>query len=78
MTERHHGAASRIAVGNGPYANGNASSTQSNGIVLFAGAVGGQPGKARCYGVIEIERDLSDAEVAALRGFLAAKAGVTL
>lgn len=78
VTERHWGAASRLAVGSGPYANGSASTTVNNGIAIFAGAAGALASAARCYGVVVIGRDLTDEEVDRARAFLAAKAGIAL
>lgn len=78
VTERHSGASSRIAINGGAYASGNAGTAAATGVALFAAAGGASPANARCYGLVVVNRDLSDEEVAAVRGFLAAKAGVAL
>ena len=78
ITERHSGSSSRIAIGNGAFASGNATSAVATGVMLFAGSGGAMPANARCYGLVVIDRDLSDDELISVRGFLAAKAGIAL
>jgi hypothetical protein len=78
VTERHSGSSSRIAIGNGAFASGNATSAVATGVMLFAGSGGAMPANARCYGLVVIDRDLSDDELISVRGFLAAKAGIAL
>ena len=81
VTERHAGAASRVAFNGFPYALGNAGTMAANGISLAASIVDGAGincGHVRIYGVLAIGRALGEAETGAVRRFLAARAGVAI
>lgn len=78
VTERHDGASSRLAVNNNSYTTGNANTNSSGGITLGASFGGAANSNIRLYGVVEIERALSDGEIAQARNYMATKAGVTI
>jgi hypothetical protein len=76
VTERFDGAASRIAVDNGPYTVAPAGDWLSGGISIGGGASGtGEWAKARIYGIVmrDMGEALTDGEIAALRSWMAAK-----
>lgn len=77
-TERHHGGSSRLAIDNGAYVAGDAGTLAPPNIELGSYNGGAQPGHFRLYGVCMIGRALNDGETAALRRFMAAKAGAAL
>lgn len=76
VTERHNGASSRAAVGNGDYVTGDAGLNVPDGIVLAGRAAAAGWSHIHLYGILMIGRLLTDAEIARLRLFMAAKAGV--
>ena len=79
VTERHNGASSRVAIDNGSYNTGNAGATGPTGVVMAA-STGGTFGQTncRCYGVVQMDRSLTDPETAQLRTYLGAKQGRSL
>lgn len=78
LTERHSGATSQLAVNAGGHAVASAGTTAPGGITLGAFHNGSGAAHARIYGVIMVGRQLTEAEIAGARRFLAARAGVAL
>lgn len=79
ITERHHGANSRIALNNGAYVPGDAGTGSAPSIRLAAAQDSNlRPGHFRLYGLCMIGRALNDAETMRLRRFMAARAGILL
>jgi len=77
VTERHHDAGSRLAIGRGAYTAGTSGALLPGGVTI-AGSAPGYHGHIRLYGLVMIARALSDAETARLRRYMAARAGVVL
>lgn len=61
--ERHHGANSRIRADGGSYFTGNPGTTAPGGISIGAANTASAYTNTRYYRIIEINRDLSDAEI---------------
>lgn len=78
LTERHNGASSRIAKNAGAYTTGNAGTAVPGGMTIFSFTDGTLNANARFYGGTMYEGTLTDAQIAQLRSFYAAKSGVTL
>jgi hypothetical protein len=78
VIERHNGALSRLAVNGGAYATGDAGSVAPGGITLGNRDNGANPGHLRLYGLCMVGRALTNAEIARLRRFMAARVGLTL
>lgn len=78
VTERHHGAASRLAINQGSYVTGDAGTALPGGITLFSDHVPGNFGHYRLYGVCMVGRALSEAEIQRTRRFMAARAGIAI
>ncbi|HEY0625471.1 MAG TPA: hypothetical protein VGD10_01935 [Allosphingosinicella sp.] len=77
VTERHNGAASRIAVNAGVPVTGDGGNVAADGITIGAReGVAGSNSNIRLYGLVMIGRELSVAEGRMLRGFMAARAGI--
>jgi hypothetical protein len=79
VTEKHAGASSRVALNNGAYVTGNAGAVVTDGFRI--GTLSGSPSSwsnIRFYGGIMRAGAMSDAQIADMRVYLAAKAGVTL
>lgn len=73
-TERYNGASSRIAVDNGSYVTGDPGAGNPTALHLFSGD-GSQFIVARCYGFLEFDAIQTDADIALLRTYIAAKQG---
>ena len=78
LTERYHGAASRLAVNESAYVTGDAGTTAPSGITIFSDHLPGGFGHYRLYGVVMVGRALTERETRLTRRFLAARAGVGL
>lgn len=78
VTERRNGAASQLSVNNGAAVTGNPASNAVSGISIGADAGGGNAAAIHFYGLCAVKAALSTAQVAALKSFYAAKAGVAL
>ena len=78
LFERHAGAGSLLAVNNGAASAGNSGSNAASGISIGADAGGTSAAAFHFYGLCAVKAALGDARLAALRSFLAAKAGVAL
>lgn len=78
LFERHAGAASQLAVNSGAAATGNAGTTAASGVSIGADPGGSNAAAIHFYGLCQIKAALGAAQVAALRSFYAAKAGVAL
>lgn len=78
---RSNGASSRVGINNGAYVTGNGGTNNVNGVKLFDYSVNATPSRpvnGRCYGLLVINRALTDPEIAQLKTWLAAKSGVVL
>jgi hypothetical protein len=73
VTERHSGAASRLAIDNGSYDTGDAGTASTDGTGT---GVGNKP-NVRFYGAVQ-KSGLTDGQIAQLRTYLAAKQGRVL
>lgn len=80
VTERHDNANSRLAVNNGGYTSGTSGSTAADGLRMGAGffSVIGLWSNVRVYGACMIRRALTVNEIADLRTYMGAKAGLVL
>jgi hypothetical protein len=78
LFERHDGAASLLAVNNGTAVAGNPGAASASGISIGADAGGTNAAAFHFYGLCAVKAALGAAQLAALRSFYAAKAGVAL
>ena len=78
ITERHDGAASRIAANNGSYATGDNAGAIPGGITVGAEYTGGTPCTMSFFSGLMIDRALSASEITQTRYFMAATAGLTI
>lgn len=81
LVERHAGTGTTAKIDNNSYtAFADAGSTLPNGVTLFgnSNAGSGEFAKARIYGLVQINRTLSDAEIAALITHFQTKADVVI
>jgi len=76
ISERHHGAASRLGVNDALPAIGNCGSASSGGITIGSYYEGTLASRMRLYALLMIGRSLSDGETAQLRRHLGARAGL--
>lgn len=77
-TERHAGAASRIAINNGSYATGDNAGAIPGGITVGAEYTGSSGTQMSFFSGMMIDRALTTTEISQTRSFLADTAGVTL
>ncbi len=78
VVERHSGATSTFRVNNFAYVPTSPGTDLPQGVTLSASGVGTAPARARLYGFVQINRTLSDAEIAAVVAHFAAKGDVVL
>lgn len=78
LHERHHGANSLLAVNNGAAVTGNPGANAASGVSIGADANGANAGAFHFYGLCLVKAPLGAAQVAALKGVFAGKAGVAL
>jgi len=78
LFERHSGAGSLLGVNNLAAVSGNPGTGAANGVSVGADAGGANPAAFHFYGLCVVKAVLSAAQLAALKGFLAGKAGVAL
>lgn len=76
VTTQYNGASSHFAVNNGPYTSGNAGSSAPDGLQFTEG--GGNAANMRVYFALSIGRLLTDSEIAQMRTYAGAKAGLVL
>jgi hypothetical protein len=76
ITERHNGASSRLAANNDAYATGDAGSASAGGLMVGDGN-GNPNSNMRWYGTA-LKSAFTDPEIAQLRTWMGAKAGLTL
>ena len=77
-TERHAGAASRIAINNGSYATGDNAGAIPGGITVGAEYTGSTACTMSFFSGLMIDRALSASEITQTRYFMAATAGLTI
>ena len=77
-TERHNGAGSRLAIDNVAYTTNDTGAASSTGLTLASDGTPADFGNFRCYGLVMVPRLLTDAEIAMLRTYYAAKQGRVL
>lgn len=80
VSERHAGAASRMAIGDDPPTTANAGTIETDGIsIASAGSgVSGRNSMMRFYGAVMIGRELTEVEAGLLRRLLARRSGAVL
>ena len=78
LVERHAGAASQLAVNGGAAAQGNSGGNSATSVSVGADTSGANAAAIHFYGLCLVKATLSAAQLAALKSFFAAKAGVAL
>jgi hypothetical protein len=78
LFERHAGASSLLAVNGGAPVAGNSGSNSASSVSLGADPSGGAAAAVHFYGLCLVKATLGEAQLAALKSFYAAKAGVAL
>lgn len=77
-TERHSNATSRLAINNNAYVFGTTGTGVPGGLTIGGAFNGTASSDIWFFGRVEIDRDLTDSEIAQTRQYFAAKGGVTL
>lgn len=78
LFERHAGASSLLAVNGGAAVSGNPGASAASGLSIGADGGGINHAAFHFYGLCLVKATLGEAQLAALRSFYAAKAGVAL
>jgi hypothetical protein len=78
LFERHAGASSLLGVNNGAAVAGNSGGNQATSVSVGADPGGTSAAAFHLYGLCLVKAALGEAQLAALRSFFAAKAGVAL
>jgi hypothetical protein len=78
LFERHAGASSLLGVNEGAAVAGNSGGNQATSLSVGADPAGSNPAAFHLYGLCLVKAALGEAQLAALKSFFAAKAGVAL
>lgn len=78
VTERHNGASSRLAINNGAYTTGDPGAVSPGGVTIAADNGTGAYTNMRFYGLVMKAGAFTDPQIALLRTYLGAKAGISL
>lgn len=78
VTEIWNGASSKIAINNAAYTTGAVGAANAGGLTIGTDPTGANPTNLQFYGMINIGRVLSDAEIAKCRAYFGRLCGVSL